>query len=87
MSRKKLRQNVRVFPFWLAFAGNIGYDSSVMFTDSQRKHGQEAAGQAMVEYVIVFAALLSLVAVMALCLYAVRQQSNRALDLVASEYP
>jgi hypothetical protein len=45
------------------------------------------SGQAMVEYVIVFAILLGVVAILSLCLYAVRQQSNRALDLVASEYP
>lgn len=45
------------------------------------------AGQAMIEYLIVFAALLALVSVMSLFLYAVRQQSNRTLDLVASEYP
>lgn len=45
------------------------------------------SGQAMVEYVIVSVAMLAVVAVLALFLYAVRQQSNRALDLVASEYP
>ena len=31
--------------------------------------------------------LLSVVALMSLFLYVVRQQSNRTLDLVASEYP
>jgi hypothetical protein len=41
----------------------------------------------MLEYVVVFAAMLAVVAVLALFLYAVRQQSNRTLDLVASEYP
>jgi hypothetical protein len=41
----------------------------------------------MVEYVVVFVALLSVISVLALFLYAVRQQSNRTLDLVASEYP
>ncbi|HQQ92089.1 MAG TPA: hypothetical protein PLU38_09515 [Kiritimatiellia bacterium] len=45
------------------------------------------SGQAMIEYVIVFVSMLAVVAVLALFLYAVRQQSNRALDLVASEYP
>ena len=45
------------------------------------------SGQAMIEYVIVFVAMLGVVAVLALFLYAVRLQSNRALDLVASEYP
>ena len=41
----------------------------------------------MTEYVVVFVAMLAVVTVLALFLYAVRQQSNRALDLVASEYP
>jgi len=45
------------------------------------------SGQAMLEYVIVFVILLSVVALMSLFLYVVRQQSNRTLDLVASEYP
>ncbi len=41
----------------------------------------------MIEYVVVFAAMLAVVSIMALFLYSVRQQSNRSLDLVASEYP
>jgi hypothetical protein len=41
----------------------------------------------MVEYVIVFVALLATVISLAVFLYALRQQSNRALELVASEYP
>lgn len=41
----------------------------------------------MIEYVIVMAALLATVAVCALFLYALRQQSTRVLDLVASDYP
>jgi len=41
----------------------------------------------MVEYVIVFVVMLGVVAILSLFLYSVRQQSNRALDLVASEYP
>ena len=45
------------------------------------------SGQAMVEYVIVFVVLFGVVTAMALCLFTVRQQSDRALDLVASEYP
>jgi len=49
--------------------------------------GGPRSGQAMVEYVVVLLALLAVVSVLALFLYAVRQQSNRTLDLVASEYP
>jgi len=51
------------------------------------KYGNRRSGQAMLEYVVVFAAMLAVVSVLALFLYAVRQQSNRTLDLVASEYP
>ena len=49
--------------------------------------GDRRSGQAMLEYVVVFVAMLAVVSVLALFLYAVRQQSNRTLDLVASEYP
>ncbi|MBQ9431599.1 MAG: hypothetical protein IJU44_08610 [Kiritimatiellae bacterium] len=48
---------------------------------------RRCSGQAMVEYVIVFVVLFGVVTAMALCLFTVRQQSDRALDLVASEYP
>jgi len=48
---------------------------------------ERRSGQAMVEYIVVFVCMLAVIAIFALCLYAVRQQSNRALDLVASEYP
>ena len=51
------------------------------------RSGNARSGQAALEYVLVFAAMLMVVAVLALFLYAVRQQSNRTLDLVASEYP
>ncbi len=53
----------------------------------KRGPGNRRSGQAMIEYVIVFVSMLAVVAVLALFLYAVRQQSNRTLDLVASEYP
>jgi len=52
-----------------------------------RRAGNAKSGQAALEYVIVFVAMLAVVTVLALFLYAVRQQSNRTLDLVASEYP
>ncbi|MDR2850001.1 MAG: hypothetical protein LBW77_05620 [Verrucomicrobiota bacterium] len=53
----------------------------------REKAGGRRSGQAAVEYIVVFVAMLGVVAMFALFLYAVRQQSNRALDLVASEYP
>ena len=45
------------------------------------------SGQAMVEYIIVFVALLATVISLAVFQYVLRQQSNRTLDLVASDYP
>ena len=44
-------------------------------------------GQAMIEYIIVFIALFATIVSLAVFLYAMRQQSNRTLDLVASDYP
>ena len=44
-------------------------------------------GQAMIEYIIVFITLFATVVSLAVFLYAIRQQSNRTLDLVASDYP
>jgi type II secretory pathway pseudopilin PulG len=44
-------------------------------------------GQAMVEYVIVLVVLSALISVTALLLYATRSQSQRAAELVSSEYP
>jgi len=41
----------------------------------------------MLEYVVVFAALLAIVSAMAICLYAVRQQADRTMVLVGSDYP
>ena len=53
-----------------------------------RKSAQNSkSGQTMVEYAIVMVMLLALVAVCGLLLYALRGQSGRALELVASEYP
>ena len=54
---------------------------------SSKKTRNRRSGQAMIEYVVVFVAMLGVVTVLALFLYTVKQQSNRALDLVASEYP
>jgi len=53
----------------------------------KRRNDAARSGQAAVEYLVVFVAMLAVVAILALFLYAVRQQSNRTLDLVASEYP
>ena len=41
----------------------------------------------MIEYLIVAVMLLAVVGLFALLLYALRQQSGRVLELVASEYP
>ena len=65
------------------------YTISLMVNLSNRARGSAdpRSGQVMVEYVVVFVAMLAVVSIMALFLYSVRQQSNRTLDLVASEYP
>ena len=45
------------------------------------------SGQAMVEYVIVLISLFAALTTLAVLMYTLRQQSNRVLDLVASDYP
>jgi hypothetical protein len=45
------------------------------------------SGQAMIEYVIVAAMLMSTIAILAVFLYSFREFGGRVLDLVASEYP
>lgn len=49
--------------------------------------GSDRGGQAMIEYVIIAAMLISAVAVAAVLLYTFREHGGRVLDLVASEYP
>jgi hypothetical protein len=44
-------------------------------------------GQAMIEYVIIAAILVSTVSIMAVFLQTFRQHSSRTLELAASEYP
>ena len=44
-------------------------------------------GQAMVEYMLAVVVVIGLLVVMAYLLYALKQNGNRVLDLVASEYP
>lgn len=41
----------------------------------------------MLEYVVVAAALMAVVAILALFLYALRLQADRTLTLVSSDYP
>ena len=41
----------------------------------------------MIEYIVVFIALFATLVSLAVFMYALRQQSNRTLDLVASDYP
>lgn len=66
----------------------LGYRAGIMRVRAWwRGRTTGRAGQAMVEYVVVAAVLLAVVAVMALFLYALRLQSDRVLTLVASDYP
>jgi hypothetical protein len=45
------------------------------------------SGQAMLEYIIVFVSFFAVILVLAILLYALRQNGVRVLDLVSSEYP
>jgi hypothetical protein len=54
---------------------------------SARRGRSSQGGQAMIEYVIVTVSLLAVVLALAVLMYVLRQQSNRVLDLVASDYP
>jgi len=49
--------------------------------------GRARRGQALVEYVVTAGMLAAAVAILAVLLYAFREQSGRVLELVASEYP
>ncbi len=44
-------------------------------------------GQAMIEYVIAAGIMLTVLVSLSFLLYALKQNGNRVLDLVASEYP
>jgi uncharacterized protein (UPF0333 family) len=59
----------------------------VNLSNRARGSADPRSGQVMVEYVVVFVAMLAVVSIMALFLYSVRQQSNRTLDLIASDSP
>ena len=54
---------------------------------TNRSSRRKRRGQAMIEYIIVFIALFATIVSVAAFLYVIRQQSNRTLDLVASDYP
>jgi len=54
---------------------------------NSRVKSKRKAGQAMLEYMLVFAALLGLTAVMGYFLTAARTQSARTETLVRSDYP
>ena len=41
----------------------------------------------MLEYIIVFVSFFAVIVVLAILLYALRQNGVRVLDLVSSEYP
>ncbi len=53
----------------------------------QRRGSGRRRGQAMIEYIVVAGLLLTTVALCALMLHALRQQSARVLELVASDSP
>ena len=47
----------------------------------------QKSGQTMIEYIVVTCLFLGLMVVMGVFVYALRQHSDRVLDLVASDYP
>jgi hypothetical protein len=51
------------------------------------EHRVSRSGQAMVEYMVVACMLVLAISVLAVFLYAFRENSGRVLDLVASDYP
>jgi hypothetical protein len=51
------------------------------------KRRRRRSGQTMIEYIIVFVALFATILSLSVFLYALRQQSNRTLGFVASDYP
>ncbi len=51
------------------------------------RFGQGRSGQAMVEYIVCLAILVTLTGLLALLLVTIRENSGRVLDLVASDYP
>lgn len=52
-----------------------------------RRRAASCEGQTMLEYIIVFCMFLGLMTVMGIFVYVLRQQSDRVLDLVASDFP
>lgn len=76
---------MRFFNSVIAFFSGSAYNCLMMNWRQTSK--KRCSGQAMVEYIIVFIAFFLIVGVMALSLYTVRQQANRTLDLVGSDYP
>ena len=69
----------------IAFSFRTAY--TIIMMNRVRKTKKGCSGQAMVEYIIVFIAMLLVISVLSLSLYTVRQQANRTLDLVGSDYP
>ena len=58
-----------------------------MFRQDGVRPTRRRDGQAMVDVLMVAAAMLAAVAVMAVLLYAFREYGGRLLDLAASDYP
>jgi hypothetical protein len=53
-----------------------------------KTHSQEhRCGQAMIEYFLIAAVVITMVSILALLLYTFREQSGRVVDLVAADYP
>ena len=74
---------------WLLRFAKIGGMNSSQSTSGQAVPSPDGRtrGQVVLEYLVVACVLISALAVLAFLLFALKQNGNRILDLVASEYP
>ena len=65
----------------------LSFRGKFLNMNKERALTKKISGQAMLEYIIVFVYFFAVITVLAILLYALRQNGVRVLDLVSSEYP
>mgnify|MGYP003291459353 len=65
----------------------LSFRGKFLNMNKERALTKKISGQAMLEYIIVFVSFFAVITVLAILLYALRQNGVRVLDLVSSEYP
>lgn len=65
----------------------LSFRGKFLNMNKERALTKKISGQAMFEYIIVFVSFFAVITVLAILLYALRQNGVRVLDLVSSEYP